>query len=591
MVLVMIVLFFVLTISLISMLNAGRGGDVGAEGKSALGLTRQRGEHYVAQSLAESGVRMALQWLADQPSPPNNTSAFAPSSVASFYGGTTDASGWTTMTLAQGPDSTQNASIGQVNGTIRVRFYPYSSNATLGRKRFALEVVGTYLGSSYIARVFVRQNSFARYAYFSDTAPGAWWVSGNTRFQGPVHINGIDPTGTMVDSTARINILWKANDWSATSQGDWIFSYPGDDYFTTAMAYSQLNWTYTDGANAYFYDPNWWTPYWQHIGAAAKPPITNAPIIKMPTATSDQKSAALGSLTEPALGTVDVFVPNNSGAASAGIFVAGDVSDMNLSAITHSGHEDQHIELTQPTASGQQRSLIEICPQAPSTRIQVSSRPNPASAWTLLRTDSYSGTTNGVIYVRGDIGEQSAPYPGGLSGKIANSYYSGGTLRYTNALSIVTGATNTININGGIVYSNLLTDASNPNNLSSSLGTADSTSGILGLVSGTFRIPESDDSGSPLTSLTIHAVCMAYDTILVVGPTSRPPGVINLLGGSIVKRNSQLGVTTVGGSVQNGFIINRIYDTRISNNPPPAYPSTDRSYQILSYQKANTTLN
>ena len=579
MVLIMLVLFFILALSLVTLLNAGRGGDVGAEGKNALGLTRLRGERSVAQSLAESGIRMSLQWLSEQSSAPLNTAAFAPSAIASFYGGTTDASGWTVVTVAQGPSSTENAAIGQVGGTIKVRFYPYSSNTVSARKRFGIEVVGEYQGSRYSARVFVRQNSFARYAYFSDTAPAAWWVSGNTRFQGPVHVNGVDSSGTVVDSSARINILWKAD--SSPSSGDWIFSYPGDDYFTTAMAYSQLNWTYTDGSSASFYDPNWWAPYWQHITAAAKPPITNAPIIRMPTATTDQKSVALGTLSEPALGTVGVFVPNSSGACSAGIYIAGDVSDMNLTVSSHSGHEDQRLEVVQPTASGEQQSLIELCPQAPHTQVQISTRDHSTDPWNLQRTDSYSGATNGVLYVQGDIGGQASPYRGGLSGTIAN-----GT-----ALSIVTGATNTLNINGGLVYSNLITNVSNPNNLGSSAGAATSLSGVLGLVAGTFRVPESDDSGSALTALTIHAVCMAYDTFVVVNPTSRPAGVINLLGGSIVKRNSQLGVTTVGGSVLNGFIINRIYDVRIGNNPPPAYPSTDRSYQILSYQKVNTTLN
>lgn len=591
MVLIMLLLFLILAISLVTFLSAGRGGDLSSEGKIALGLTRLRGERYVSQSLAESGIRLSLQWLADRTSPPTNTAAFAPSSVADFFGGTTDANNWTVLTLAQGPDSTENAALSQVNGTIKVRFYPYGSNSVAGRKMFGIEAIGSYQGSSYTARVFVRQNSFARYSYFSDTTPEAWWVSGNTRFQGPVHVNGVDASGTAVDPSARLNILWKANDGSPTASDDWIFSYPGDDYFTTALGYSQLNWTYSDGASAYFYDPNWWSPYWQHITAAAKPPITNAPLIRMPTATSDQKSIALGSMTEPALDTVDVFVPNSSGTATAGIFIAGDASDINLAAPSHSGHEDQSIEVVQPTVTGEQRSLITICPQANTTQVQVYTRPTSLSAWTLARSASYSGTTNGVIYLRGNVGGQSAPYQGGLSGVVANSYYSGGTLAHNNALTLVTGATNTINLSGGIVYSNCITNTSNPSNLGSDVSSAQSTSGTLGLVSGTFRIPESDESGMGLTSLSIHAVCMAYDTVTVVNPTTRPPGIINLLGGYIVKRNSQLGVTTISGSVLHGFIINRIYDARIGDNPPPGYPSTNRSYQVLSYQKVNTTLN
>ena len=104
-------------------------------------------------------------------------------------------------------------------------------------------------------------------------------------------------------------------------------------------------------------------------------------------------------------------------------------------------------------------------------------------------------------------------------------------------------------------------------------------------------MPLLDGGGAVLDYLTIHAVCMAYDTFMVVGPTTRAPGVINLLGGFIVKNNSQMGVVTLAGVVNSGFLLNRNYDQRIADDPPPNYPVADRSYQVMSFQKVNTTLN
>nr|WP_309692111.1 hypothetical protein [Armatimonas sp.] len=588
---VMILLFLLLTMLLISLLNQGRGGDIGADSKSGMHLSRRRAELLGAQTISEAGVRLGLQWLMQQGAAPNNLTAFAPSDVASFYGGTT-VSGWTEVAIAQGPTSTENAAVPSVAGTARIRFYPYASNATSNRKMFGIESVGLYQGYSYASRVFVRQNSFARFAYFSDTAPSGWWVAGSTRFQGPVHVNGVDSTGTAVDPAARINILWKADDGSDPYSDDWIFTYPDDGYFTTAMDYSQINWQYTNGGSAYFYDPNWWSDYWEHITAAARSPKTNQPIIKMPTATTDLKNGALGGASEPVSGFVGVFVPASGSTPSAGIYVGGNVKDLNLSFATHSGHDDQVIEIIQGITAGEERSLLTACLVSNTLELLVYTRAVSTDPWTLTSTTNYTGgTSNQTLYINGDIGSQTSPYPGGLSGYIVKNQMSGATVVRPNSWTIATDGSKTINIDGGIVYKNLVTDGSNPNNLKSSAATASVESGTLGLVSGSFRVPLLDGGGAVLDYLTIHAVCMAYDTFMVVGPTTRAPGVINLLGGFIVKNNSQMGVVTLAGVVNSGFLLNRNYDQRIADDPPPNYPVADRSYQVMSFQKVNTTLN
>ncbi|WP_309721779.1 hypothetical protein [Armatimonas sp.] len=588
---VMILLFLLLAFLLISMLAQGRGGDVSSESKSALNLTRRRGELIVAQTLAESGIRLSLQWLIQQPSSPVNTSAFGPSSVATFYGGTVDANGWTVVSLNQGPTTTENATVTAQPGTIKVRFYPYATNATSNRKMYGIECTGEYLGYSYTARIFIRQNSFARYAYFSDTAPTGWWVSGSTRFQGPVHVNGVDGTGNAVDPAARINILWKANDWSVPYSDDWIFTYPDDGYFTTAMSYSQINWQYSYGSGAYYYDPNWWTPYWENITAANRAPKTDQPIILMPTATTSQKNSALGASAEPAVSFIGAFVPVSGSTTSAGVYIGGDVKDMNLSYQNVSGHDDQVIEVIQNIAGGEQLSRLQVSLVNNQTVVTVSTRATSANPWSVVSTNTYTGVTNSVIYVSGNIGSQTAPYTGGLSGAVVINHMSGTTVVRPSSWMVVTDSTKVMNLDGGIVYKDLITDASNPNNLKSNASAATDTSGTLGLVAGRFRVPEQDGSGATLDNLTIHAVCMAYDTFTVVNPTTRAPGVINLIGGYIVKNNTQLGIVQLDGTVNNGFIFNRNYDQRIAENPPPDYPVADRSYQIMSFQKVNTTLN
>lgn len=591
---VMILLFMILALLLVSVLSQGKGGDVGTDSQQGLGLAWRRAKVLGAQTLAESGVRMSLQWLMQQSTAPSNLTAFAPSSVSTFFGGTT-VSGWTEVTLNQGPTNTENPDVSAVPGKIRVRFYPYASNATSNRKMFGIEAVGEYQGMSHTVRIFVRQNSFARYAYFSDTAPTGWWVSGSTRFQGPVHVNGVDASGTAVDTNARINILWKADDWSIPYSDDYIFTYPDEGYFTTSMNYSQLNWNYTDGTSAFVYDPNWWTPYWEHVTAAGRAPKTNQPLIRMPTATTDQKNAALGTAAEPVNTFVGAFIPVTGSTPNAGIYVGGDVKDLNLTYQYMAGspsHDDQVFEIIQGISTGEQLSRIVVCLVNNTVDLTVSTRPNASSAWTLVSSSHYTGgATNGVIYVNGHIGSQVAPYSGGLSGTVVPNIMSGTTVSKPNTWTVVTEGTKTININGGIVYKNLITDSSNPSNLKSDAASAPTESGILGLVAGRFRVPLYDDTGTTLDYLTVHAVVMAYDTFEVTNYNTRAPGVINLLGGFIVKNNSSLGVVQLNGTVNNGFILNRNYDQRIADNPPPNYPVADRSYQVMSFQKVNTTLN
>ena len=568
-------------------------GSISDEAANELGQTLRRGNQYQAQVLSETGIRMSLQWLVDQTLTPANTTAFAPSSVASFYGATTQSGNWSQLTYSMGPTSSELSGAGQVNGTIRVKFYPYTSNASGGRKMFAIESEGSISGRTFLSRVFVRQNTFARFAYFSDVCPTSWWVSQLSRFQGPVHINGVDNTGTAVDTAARMNIIWR-NDVATTTAR--IFTYTGTDYFTTAMASSQLLWYRATSTSTTLSTPSS-TTNWGYVTASSTAPLASQPIISVPTATTDQRNAALGTATAPTA-PVGVIVPG-VGAPTAGVYVKGDVRDFNLKVGT--SNTTQVLEFVQYNSTSQKDvwSVVTMDPVANTTTLVVKERTNTTGAWTIDTSSgswttttnaSYTGVPNGVVYVDGNIGEQTGSRRGGLSGVVANSVVTSGVVTRSWAMTIVTEATKTININGGIVYQNLISNSSNTANYLSTSAASNSTSGQLGIVAGTMQLVDTDDNSNALTNISVHGACMAYTTFNATNPTTRATGAFNLIGGYIVKTNGTFGTALPNGTMQNGFLINRNYDQRLADTPPPYYPATDRSYVIASYQRAVTSL-
>ena len=571
-------------------------GSISEESGNEMAQVRRRGNYYQAQSLSESGIRMAIQWLVDQTTTPSNTTAFAPSSLTSFYGATTQSNNWSMLSLTLGPSGTQLSGAGQVTGEIWVKFYPYTSNATSGRKMFAIESEGRIGGRTYLSRIFVRQNTFAKFAYFSDVCPTSWWVTGLARFQGPVHINGVDGTGNAIDTAARMNIIWRIAGTQALRR---LFTYTDTDYFTTAMPVSQLLFYRTDGNTTWSETPSDTSTNWDWITAANRPPLGNQPIIKPPVATTDQRTAALGTGTVPT-DPVGVVIPG-VGVPSAGIYVKGDVRDFNLSV--GGANTTQVLSLVQynPTTQKDVWTTITMDPVANTTALLVKERSNPTNTWDIntatgtwstTTNTNYTGVPNGVVYVDGNIGEQTGLRRGGLSGVVANNIVTSGTLTRSWAMNIVTEQTKAININGGIVYQNLISNGSNTANYLSTAATADAvTSGTLGIIAGSMQIVDNDDNGNGLTNISVHGACMAYNTFNATNATTRAIGAFNLLGGYIVRVNGTFGTSLPNGTQENGFLINRNFDQRLAENPPPFFLSTERSYMIVSYQRAVTSLN
>jgi hypothetical protein len=572
-------------------------GSLSEDSHNQLSQSNQRGNRFQAEVLSETGIRLAIQWLVQQTTAPANTAAFSPGSVANFYNGT-ESTGWTKLTLAQGPNTNQLASIPQVPGDIYVRFYPFSTNSTGSRKMYAIESRGEYMGFIFLSRIFVRQNSFSRYAYFSDTCPTSWWVTGLTRFQGPVHVNGVNTAGTAVDSAATLSMIWTSMVAATSSR---IFTYADTDYFTTAMAASQLKWYRKTSTGTSLSTPA--SNRWTNVTAAAVAPQTGVPLVPMPVANTNQRVAALGGAT--AITSIGVQIPG-VGAPTAGVYINGDIKEMYLKTFDQLGgtyapglgDTSQQIQVIQYNATTQKdiKTVVDMIPGSNTTNVYVYQRSNTnaawdnGGAWTYSTGTTYTGVPNGVIYVNGHIGEQTGTMRGGLSGTIANSIMVNGAVTRQWGMIIATEQTKGININGGIVYRNLISNSTNPNNILSTAAAATAQSGMMGLVAGDMRLTDTDDGGTALTNVSVHAICMAYNTFNATNPSTRAAGVFNLIGGYIVKNNGTFGSALPDGTVENGFLMNRNFDQRVTDTPPPAFPAVEKQYQILSYQRAVTSL-
>lgn len=553
-------LLMILAILLLGALaNSSSQGGLTATGDSALTSARKRSEVQTAQSLADSGQRLIIQWLRDGGMVTSPTAAAAPSTVgASFFGAST-VGGYDVLTVPQGS--------GGGNGTIKVRLYPYACNDVQNRRLFVIESIGSYAGSSQTIRAALMEGSFARYAYFSDRAPTNWWVAGNTKFNGPVHINGMNATGTAVDPAAQMNILWK---WGVANQ---IFGYDGPGSFTTSLSASQVRWHYDTNGNLFTpYDS-----YWSFVLATRAAPSFGVPPVQMPTATTKQYSAALAGSPEPV--TTGVSVPATGGSATGGIFIKGDVEKLKLSA---SGPDDtvQTMDIYQQDGATQIRTTVTINQIANTTTVQVQT--NSGSGWVPGTTTSLTGVPNGAVYSTGNISS--------LSGVIANNVMGGATVTQTNDFTIATAADKDVTLTGGLVYANQVSNASNPDNPLSVAAQATNASGTVGIVSRRVRIARTDDAGNDLTDVSIHATVMAFDTIDAEAPLTRTPGNFKLLGGYITRNSGKFGQTSGTGALLNGLRVTRNYDARNAVNPPPHFPNEENTYQVISYERVSQPL-
>ncbi|MGC4046303.1 MAG: hypothetical protein QM758_21140 [Armatimonas sp.] len=554
-------LLIVLAILLLgALVTSSSQGGLSGTGDSALASARKRTDVQTALNLADSGSRLVLQWLGEGGMVSNPLTAKTPSQLGPGFFGATPSGGYDILTVPQGG--------GAGNGTIKVRLYPYTSNAVQNRRLILVETVGDYSGAQQTIRMVLMESSFARYAYFSDRAPSNWWVAGNTRFNGPVHINGLDAAGTAVDPAAVVNILWKSGG------ADQIFGYNGPGSFTTSLSASQVHWHYNTNGNL-------WTPpdnsTWASVLATGQAPEFGVPPVKMPLATTKQHDAALGGTAEPT--STGVSVPASGGTATAGVFIKGDIDKLKLSA----GGPDntiQTMDIYQTDGATQLRTTVTIDPGSNTTTVLTQT--NSGSSWVAGAPTSLSGIPNGAIYSSGHIHS--------LSGVVANNVMSGSTVTEASDFTIATASDKDVKITGGIVYANQVSDAANPDNPLSNAAQPDEASGTLGIVSRNVHLAETDDSGAPLTDFSVHATVMAFDTFGADSPSTRPPGNFKLLGGYIAKNNGTFGVSSGTGDILTGLRVTRNFDARNVTNPPPFFPNEENAFQVISYQRPGRPL-
>ncbi|MDX1932752.1 MAG: hypothetical protein SFU56_09125 [Capsulimonadales bacterium] len=578
---VMMVLMMIMAISLIGI---GSNASVSDATRGTANLTRKRSASYQAQNLADTGIRAVLQWLNVQSAAPTNMSPFRPSQVATFWTGATVNGNYDRVTFN---DPTNNTI-----GTIDVRVHPFGDNNTVTMRSYLVESVGTYSGHKQIVRAAIIQDTFAKYAFFSDYAPvNTWWTAGSTIFNGPVHVNARNMvSGTPdYDPNAAIKILWQ------NVNNRQIFKYAGDGAFTTAASSSQVKWY---RGNQTTLAPPSGTTQWGRVAAGGEPTVkAGVAAVEMPTQSTRQQDAALGTPPATIPSGPSVTVPANSGATCGGIYVNGNVDDMKLTA-SGTNNTVQGIEIFQNDGTRKIKTVISIDPNSGAdgtvtiTKFQTANM--SGTTYTQVGSPSaFAGRTNGVLYVNGNVGSPSVPPTGnpdgtpttwgsgGVSGKVANSVVSGGTVTKQSALSIVTGSTNSVNISGDIVYA------------STSGGNAVTQSGILGIVSKKVQLLSNlvgDDMNDGLATVTVHATVMAYDTFNAEAPLNRPIANFNLLGGYIVKSPGTFAGIDNAGTQWTGFAVNRNYDSRVANTPPPFFPSTGNQYKIRSYQRVAATL-
>jgi hypothetical protein len=242
----------------------------------------------------------------------------------------------------------------------------------------------------------------------------------------------------------------------------------------------------------------------------------------------------------------------------------------------------------------------------------------PVSGSPTTVTNTVGTLTNGAIYCDGNIGSTDE---GGISGVIADNAYSGSTLTHRNALTIATDFSHNANYDGNVTTNTLRqqkTDGSghplyrdvNGNTTttasgnvpiyvpeSSDTGNFVKNAGVLGLVTNTANVNThlSSADGTTQTSvwgeIEIDACTYANNLINIYNHSTRPPCTFLSMGSFISYYGALVNNTDpVTGQVLNGAYMNRTYDQRVVNTPPPYFPTTGDQYDLISWQQVPATI-
>jgi hypothetical protein len=575
----MLFLMSLMAMMLIGMIASGtsRGGGSMETTNNAIQQSGARLQSENAFNLAESGVEYTLQWMSGLALPPTNASGFAPP----FPGYTQQGN---RSVLA--PDPNQTAS------TFSVIIYPDSGNfanvsngqvTNNAQKRYIIESTGTSGGFSQTIRAYIHVASLSKYLVLVDKwPPNNWWVSGISTFDGPVHDNNSDGRNE--------DIYWKSN---ATSP---MWTYAGSD-------------AYEVGANVNWWKNGWYNPGnpgasdWTKVFAGGQGSLTTgAQNIPFPTSSGLQLNAALNGTAAPtAASPVGVTLPTGGGT-----YIHGDVSQMTLSVDPHDS-TTQIIKIQQiDSHNNPVTTTLTMLPDAipPKTLIHVDSMASDGhGGYHTASTDgTASGVTNGVVYCDGNIGAQGTapgdpltgtPKSGGVSGMMADNVVNAttGLVNHYSALSIVTDHAKNCNIDGNITYHTARAKDNNgvylPENQDSDFV---KNAGTLGIVSNNVLIMQNDASGNALNNVEVDGTVMAYSLYEVDQYATRPAGNWENMGGYLSATLGVFGIGDSDGNIVNGMNNNFNYDARMANNPPPYFPTTGNTYDVVSWQRVPNQL-
>lgn len=469
---------------------------------NALHLNSKQRAGALAFNIAESGAEMAALWMKNQPYPPAGTSPFDP------FGG------------PQAMD----------DGQFQVTIHPDPDNPTLYLKTYRIVSVGTALGATKTVEVVVKQASFGRYAYFTDSETSSisggaiWWKAGEL-VDGPVHSNNTAGSNFNINYYGSAAPIFLDMVTGSGSRINYSPSRPrNEDTFKRI---------FKDGSKGF---------------------KLSVPPIPLPISSDVQRNASWGS-SAGFPGSNGVYLRADSG---GGIYIRGDAA-IQLSL---DGSGNQVFTVTQGTNV---------------TSITLDKVTQSMSASGPVGTGSPTTTTSlgtGVIYCTGNITS--------LAGEVADNRVIGDDIAVRSEFTIA----NDVNAGKYIRITNNLFYHTRPDKNLDSSDPVNLAAGTLGLVSKNISIW----SGAP-PNLEIDAVCMAGGQNTTGGSfyvenysSKTPTGTLSVLGGIIQKARGPVGTfNSSTGQTITGYSKNYRYDPRLATHPPPYYPTTGQ-YERVSWQ-------
>jgi hypothetical protein len=462
-------------------------------------LSRHIEETTLAFNVAESGTERGARWLKDQSAPPAGTATIEP------FGST-----YTTLG----------------SGSYYVQVVPDPGNAGAILKQYKIISTGKIYGRTAKVEVVLRQQSFGRYAYFTDSEVSA--VSGGRitffqgdRIRGPAHSNNVGGSNFQIDYTGSTAPIFEDMVTAAGPKMDYAPSNP-----TTEAQFLKI---FKDGSRGF------------KLGVDPIP---------LPSSSDIQRDAAWGTGTPSS--TTGVYV-NPTG----GIYVKGD-STVTLSV------------------DGSNRQVYTIVQGSTSTKVTVDLAANTR----IVKVGSGSNTTisgsgSGVLFSNGNITS--------LSGVIGNNRMSGSTILNRNAYTIAA------DINGGknITVTNPITYASAPDPTKSVTDISNLTPGTLGLMARNVSVASTAPTNMEIDAIILAGGQNVSDGSFGVTnyDSKTPTGTLKVMGGIIQKARGAVG-TVSGGVIQTGYSKNYYYDPRLADYPPPYFPTTGL-YDTLSWRKVH----